>query len=463
MLAPVSPDIFGQSLSRNEKLGGIPIESNYQWQCGADCGRDLVGEMTLVRTMRSTSGSNSASDSRTVEGSASITFNPELQGISSLEVSTVETIGPLASGLKIRSHLDLKFVEEKHGQSAIWAEKGNFPSPAKQDLTPGGDSHAAIDRAVISNMNEGEILSELRQHQDLTDLPQSTYLRLKSWIALHPESLPKFTGVLAAPDASETVLRSYIKALGAVGHGEAQDAMVEVMRYRAQNGDGDTVDLILTGLTLVKDPTERAEKALRELAMSESPVLGRDKAKLALGAMGYHLRTSSESQDKGRALALERDLGKWLSKAQDRETREAALGALGNLGPSDIGLLTPYIASDDPAIRARAYFALRFSPAEAASQVLVDGLATQTSPVVRRDALEALAMRPKDQHWLSALEKVPVAQLDGGEKLILGRTISAANDLDAKSRTAMLERLEAGAKEPEVRQELGSYLRELKR
>jgi HEAT repeat protein len=269
--------------------------------------------------------------------------------------------------------------------------------------------------------------------------------------------------VLAAADTSETVLRSFVKALSAVGHPEAQDALIEILGRRVQDGDRDTVDQILTGLTLVKNPSERAEKAIRALAVGESATPERVKAKLALGAMGYHLRQSSEVGDQGRAQAVEKDLGQLLAKAQDRSAQEAALGALGNLGPKEIGLLSPYLASDDPSIRARAYYALRFSPAEGASQVLADGLTSQTSPLVRRDALEALAMRPKDKYWLAAVEKVPLARLDSGEKLLLGRSISTAEDLDAQARKAMLERLEADTKEPEVRQALNGYLQDLRR
>jgi hypothetical protein len=397
-----------------------------------------------------------------VEGSVLIAFRPQLNGIATVEGSTLETIGPAASKLRVKSRVQLSFVAENHPTSPDWAIVGSSPASHESHDEKIDGTQQPIDQAVVAHLDEGEILTELRQSQDLTDLPQSTYLRLKSWIAVHPESLPKFTQVLASPAASDTVIRAYIKALGAVGHSAAQEAMVEIMHQRARDGDGDTVDQLLTAFTLVTKPSEGSEKAIRQLAMSEDPRPERDKAKLALGAVGYHLRQSTEHRDQERAITLEKDLGLLLTKAQDRAARDAALGALGNLGPVDLGILSPYLTSDDPSLRARAYFAVRFSPAEGASQLLVNGLGTETSQLVRRDVIEALAMRPKDQRWLVAMEKASLSQLSSDEKLLLGRSISSAEDLEPKSRAGLLKAMEAGTKDPEVRQALGGYVRDLR-
>lgn len=458
LAAPVTPELFGTKRTAHEKIGGVAVESTYEWQCGADCGQTLSHETRLLRTIRPLS----PSAERTVEGSVLIAFKPRLNGITNVEGSTIESIGPAASKLRVKSRVQLSFVAENHPTSPDWATVSSSHTSNESHGETIDGTEQPIDQAVVAHLEEGEILTELRQHQDLTDLPQSTYLRLKSWIAVHPESLPKFTQVLASPAASDTVIRAYIKALGAVGHNAAQEAMVEIMDQRARDGDGDTVDQLLTAFTLVTKPSEGAEKAIRLLAMSEDPRPERDKAKLALGAVGYHLRQSTEARDQERAITLERDLGLLLTKSQDRAAREAALGALGNLGPVDLGILSPYLTADDPSLRARAYFAVRFSPAEGASQLLINGLGTETSQLVRRDLLEALAMRPKDQRWLAAVEKVSLAQLSSDEKLLLGRSISSAEDLEAKSRAALLKAMEAGTKDPEVRQALGGYVRELR-
>lgn len=458
LAAPVTPELFGATRTAHEKIGGVAVESTYEWQCGAQCGQNLSQETRLLRTIRPLS----PTAERMVEGSVLIAFKPHLNGIATVEGSTLESIGPDAAKLRVKSRVQLSFVAENHPTSPDWAVVGSsHPSNAPHGEKIDG-TEQPIDQAVVAHLDEGEILTEMRQNQDLTELPQATYLRLKSWIAVHPESLPKFTQVLASPAASETVIRAYIKALGAVGHSAAQEAMVEIMDQRARDGDGDTVDQLLTAFTLVTKPSVGAEKAIRQLAMSEDPRPERDKAKLALGAVGYHLRQSTEARDHERAITLEKDLGLLLTKAQDRAAREAALGALGNLGPLDLGILSPYLASDDPSLRARAYFAVRFSPAEGASQLLVNGLGTETSQLVRRDVLEALAMRPKDQMWLAAVEKVSLSQLSSDEKLLLGRSISSAEDLEANSRAAVLKVMEAGTKDPEVRQALGGYVRELR-
>jgi hypothetical protein len=459
LAAPVPPELFGTTRTAHEKIGGVAVESTYEWQCGEDCGQTLSHETRLLRTIRPLS----PSAERTVEGSVLIAFKPDLKGVATIEASTVESIGPAASKLRVKSRVQLTFVAENHPTSPDWAIVGSSHTSTNESHNDEVDgTNQPIDQAVVAHLDEGEILTELRQNQDLTDLPQATYLRLKSWIAVHPESLPKFTQAVASPTASETVIRAYIKALGAVGHSAAQEAMVEIMGQRARDGDRDTVDNILTAFTMVTKPSEGAEKAIRQLAMSDDPTAERDKAKLALGAVGYHLRQSPEGRDQERAITLEKDLGELLTKAQDRAAREAALGALGNLGPVDLGVLSPYLTSDDPSLRARAYFAVRFSPAEGASQLLVNGLGTETSPLVRRDVLEALAMRPKDQRWLEAVEKGPLSQLSGDEKLLLGRSISSADDLEAKSRAAVLKALEAGTKDPEVRQALSGYVHDLR-
>jgi hypothetical protein len=444
-------DTEERSLSRKETFGDLAIASTYLWTCATGCAHDADQVWQVTRKIKSQGGSD-----RSVEGQTEVVMQANRQGILSLQAKLLESFGFGSSSFRINSDLHLSFIDEKRANPELWSKKmATFEAP-KVVPSPVTGSDTSIDEAVLAGLDESQILVEIRQNQDLSELPQASYLRLKSWIALHPESLVRLTESLAGPNGSESALQAYIKALGAIGHKAAQAALIDIVRLRAQ--DEETTGRALTALALVKNPDVSTEKSLLAVVQGEFPVPAQEKAKLVLGAVGHHLRQSSDPGDLQRADTLEKEVGRWLQNAQDQVAREAALSALGNLGPKDLTLLDPYLAGGDTNLRARAYFAMRFSPANDAAQRLADGVKTQTSPSVRRDALEALTLRPKDDRWLAAISSVPFAQLDAAEQMALARSISGARDLEAKARVDLLKRLQSGTTDAQVMQTVQEYL-----
>ncbi|HET9792230.1 MAG TPA: hypothetical protein VFR08_13095, partial [Candidatus Angelobacter sp.] len=92
------------------------------------------------------------------------------------------------------------------------------------------------------------------------------YLKFKALIYLHPEECPQLGRILSKAELSSPAFRIVSAALGAIGHRQAQLALVQAITARPQ----DTVALASLIATLggAPHPATESEKALRDLALN---------------------------------------------------------------------------------------------------------------------------------------------------------------------------------------------------
>ena len=233
------------------------------------------------------------------------------------------------------------------------------------------------------------------------------YLKFKALIYIHPESCAQLGQVLAKADVSSSEFRILSAALGAVGHRQAQDALVHAITDRPQ--DSAALTSLVATLGGAPHPTAKSEKTLRDLAFNapDPNVVGA--AILGLGSMARSLAATEPGRSSGIVdFLLERATAPGPS-----EQRQASLQALGNSASSRaLPLLTKLANDDSPAIRATAVDALRNIAQPQVDPLLQHLLLTDVDPKVRLEAAFALGFRKTRLESFNAQKKALAAEKD---------------------------------------------------
>jgi hypothetical protein len=262
----------------------------------------------------------------------------------------------------------------------------------------------------------------------------------------------------------DTRVRGFVKALGAVGSDVAQEALVALAREHA--GSPDFAARVLTTLGFVARPSVEATKAVVAFAEGSADKELAQRAKLASGIMGSHLRQSSTASDQNRAADLESKIDVWLDSAAGDSERYDALAALGNLGPQNLAPIMKLISDKSSmAVREEAYFALRFARDAAVvdffhrSYLEASGANEAT---VRSAVMRALAARPPDESWYRVVTDLAGRSLAPGDTMALAEALARAQDAVNLSQVAtLLDTLSQHAVDPAIKEQLTELRRGL--
>lgn len=272
-----------------------------------------------------------------------------------------------------------------------------------------------IQRAELGSATLDDLMAQLNSLKtDAADPDKQmaaetpVYLKFKSLIYLRPEACPQLGRTLSKAELSSPAFRIVSAALGAVGHRQAQQALVQAIMARPQ----DTVALASLIATLggAPHPGMESEKALRDLALNAPDPNVAGAATLALGSMARSLAAT----ERGRSSAIVEFLLQQAAAPGPGEHRQASIQALGNsASPRALPLLTEMANDDSPALRAAAVDALRSLPQPAVDPLLRHVLLTDADAQVRLEAAFALGFRKPNLESFTAQKKAMTAEKDG--------------------------------------------------
>ena len=447
---------MGLSFTEVEHQGGLPVDATYQ--LAAAYTPNSIEPLAFTKTW---AGGNSVSG-RQLQGSLEGQLRPGCQGLASLRVNAREVLSGANQKLVVGTDLSLRWLgQERRNVAETKVIAVQHLARHAAVMATKGDSDA-IDSAVVGNLDESQLLALLRQHGGSDQLSQDQYLQLKSWLALHPESIPNIRQTLQELPTDDPRLRGFVKALGAVGSAEAQEALAAMVREYA--GSPDFAARIVTTLGFVEHPTPAATAALVALAEHGGDLSVVQRAKLATGIMGSRLRQSSETDDQKRAESLEYRFSQWLKAASTDAERYDALAALGNLGPKDLAALKMLPADAPARLQAEAYFAMRFSPDPSVPDLLVrsyDQYPGITGAAVRSGIMRALAARQPDSQWYQAAASLAGKSLPSADSIALAQALIKGAAADPARSGAVLDDLVARAADDATKTELAAYRQQL--
>ncbi|HVQ39431.1 MAG TPA: HEAT repeat domain-containing protein [Pyrinomonadaceae bacterium] len=224
------------------------------------------------------------------------------------------------------------------------------------------------------------------------------YSKVKALIFLQPETCLELGAMLQSSDPNGATLQLIAGALGAVGHGEAQQTLVEALRKRRH--DEAVANALITAIGATKKPTQAAQAAVEEIAWDIPETTTVRMAQLQLGAIAHSLKKRSPERAAG---IVERAVKTFSSRAG---TEHQLITFLGNSG---VGSALPILSKflDDPSadLRGHAALALRRIKGEQADVMLARAL-TDANESVRIQAATALEFRNITQTNFHAQKEV---------------------------------------------------------
>jgi HEAT repeat protein len=242
----------------------------------------------------------------------------------------------------------------------------------------------ALGQATLDSLLEEMELAETENQERNTGL----YLKFKALVYLHPE-MSSTLGDLLADSPPESLAWDVVAgALGAVGHPEAQAALVGLIRTKPD--ETRLVSGLVQSLAMVRFPSEQAERALRELAENATDDSIRSGALFGLGSMSRRLR----ELEPGRAGKIVDGLQSLIRASISEMELDTVLKALGNSGSKKaLPIFRKYTKHPSGSLRAAAAAGLRFVEAAEAERVLVKLLGSDPEDSVRSAALLAFSFR----------------------------------------------------------------------
>ena len=389
------------------------------------------------------------------------------QGLEHLNADIDETFVIEGQNFQARSQLRVSFRREEQSSREVLQRRA---LTAILHLTGSSDvrgADMAIDRAVIRDLDESQLMALLRQQDGQAEISQQLYFQLKSWIAVHPESIATLREMLREWPAADQRLRAFVKALGAVGSPEAQSALISLIRDYSDYGQFPEVAArMITTLGFVAHPTAAAAAALLEIAdKSSTPTLAQ-RAILASGIVGSHLRQSSDPEEQKRAADLEKYFDDRIKSTPRNSAWYDYVAALGNLGPTQLPPLKNLIEQATSEQQAQIFYAMRFSPSPSVIPFLVESFDHYQGEGVgqervRSGIVKTLADRAPDAAWLDGVRQVAAQSLPAGDSVMLAQAVVSASKLDRERRMAILGQLQEHSKDAETKATIRSYQEQL--
>jgi hypothetical protein len=218
--------------------------------------------------------------------------------------------------------------------------------------------------------------------------PVSVFLKFKALIYLHPESSKRIGYILTAANPESLTMRVLGGALIAVGHEEAQAALVSVIKARRE--DTNALLVLIPALGGMAEPTVETEKVVRKFAFeSKNPDI-KATAQFTLGSIAGNLTVTSPDR---RAKIIREFIQKLGPYPLEQEIQQT-LHALGNTGSTlALSTIEKYLSHSTPHVRAAAMFALRWIESSEVDPLLAKGVSSDPEKLVRLEAAHALGLR----------------------------------------------------------------------
>jgi hypothetical protein len=240
-------------------------------------------------------------------------------------------------------------------------------------------------------------LANLEMSADETKDETTLYLKFKALVYLQPPSSSILGELLTTSHPSSATARILTGALGAVGHREAQEALVSAIESRLE--DWPALATLIPVLGSVSLPTPLAEDTLQRLASNSADWNIATTAQLALGAMARRLAEQSPE----RAAKIVDWAIKNLDSSSSAEVTKQWLLVLGNTGSTTALPGIARFGNDaSPELRAIATSALRFIKSSQVDDLLIKILASDSDARVRLEAAVALGFREMNAGSLAA-------------------------------------------------------------
>ncbi len=180
-------------------------------------------------------------------------------------------------------------------------------SAAREKLAPAiplsytpssGEVEAKIQRRELGDATLETLLAELEKAEKSPNNQNNTplYLKFKALIYLHPEVCASLSERLTKSNANSLTMQMLTGALSAVGHEQAQAALVNVIKARSQ--DWQTLASLIPSLASVTSPTPQAENIISNLAFKSKDNRIASTAQLALGAMARNLTQNKNTSER---------------------------------------------------------------------------------------------------------------------------------------------------------------------
>jgi hypothetical protein len=297
-------------------------------------------------------------------------------------------------------------------------------------------TEASIERTELGNATLEGLLADLAKLEASTDEVNDTplYLKFKALVYLRPESSASLGKMIATADAKSVTMRILTGALGAVGHAEAQTALVTAVRSRPR--DWSALSMLIPVLGGVKSPTQMAEDTLRDLAFdSPNPDIA-STAQLTLGSMA---RTLAETSPQ-RAEKIVDLFAKQIESASSADATRQILLVLGNAGSTKaFPTIARFLTDPSPALRAAAVSALHWIESDQVDRLLVKALISDSEPAVRLEAAVALGSREMSEATFNPQKQSFLTDKDDKVRLAVLRNLWKAHQAFPEIRRLLKE------------------------
>jgi hypothetical protein len=287
-------------------------------------------------------------------------------------------------------------------------------------------SEAEIERKELGDATLESLLAELAKAEAETarrmgpaPLYTPLYLKLKALIYLQPDCCQRLGTLLAGSNPNGVTGPLLTGALSAVGHPQAQAALVAAIR----GGSRDTAALTreIASLASVGNPTPLAETTMRWEAVHAPTRSLRVMAEVALGTMARNLAAPASGYPApARAARIVGEIVRKLRSAPSNEEARLGLMALGNTGSARaLAVIARFIAHPSPLLRASAAAALRWIDAPPVDAWLTHCLVSDPDATVRQEAAAALGFREPAAGTIAAQQRAFRAEQGEGVRLAI--------------------------------------------
>ena len=332
------------------------------------------------------------------DGSLTATFDFRSGHLLSLNGSELQTIlfGKKKVG-EVKNTIQLTFItKETLGEKELSSlhkvnaelERSSKSVSLSTNLSE-KEAEVALHSKQLGEATLESLLSDLNASETAGgSYPVSLFLKFKALIYLHPESSKPIGNILTAANPESLTMRVLGGALIAIGHEEAQAALVSVIKARRE--DTNALLVLIPALGGIAEPTVETEKVIRKFAFESKDPDIKATAQFALGSIAGNLTVTSPDR-RGKII---REFIQKLEPSSPEKEIQQILHALGNAGsPLSLSTIEKYLSHPTAHVRAAAMFALRWIESSEVDPLLAKGVSSDPEKLVRLEAAEALKLR----------------------------------------------------------------------
>ncbi|WP_164020568.1 HEAT repeat domain-containing protein [Pyxidicoccus trucidator] len=273
-----------------------------------------------------------------------------------------------------------------------------------------GDPELALLTSQADGLTVDEALEVLATAGDPDAIPELGRFARRAIAALklEPERANELARVFRLKDARPALRELMLDLLVGAGHAEAQATLRELIQSPEAREHEAAHALMVQRAGFLENPEPETGRMLADLharARTSGDIGGERASSYALGSLVSHL--PPDAPEVSEYVGVLEDS---LARAKSAEERLHSLRALGNTGAERVlELSAPHLRADEADVRSAAAEALRRSPQEVATRMLLDALETERERAVQSALLDALDARSLGMPELERLRAWVVA------------------------------------------------------